>query len=241
MNIHRATINDCHLETDTAIVIDVLRAFTTAAFAFSRGAREIALVSSVEDAFRLKALFPHAMLMGEDRGHPIQGFDFDNSPSRLLHHDLTGALLIQRTSAGTQGAVRSQARNILVTGFCTVSATLRFIRDIQPGSLTLVQTGVIRDGWGDEDVACADLIESRIRGWTIDLCELKERVRNSRDGKLFTTPDHIAFPAADLEASLDIDRFDFAMKVHNLDGVRFLRKAAQQVQDTGLPDLSTNA
>jgi len=32
MIIKRATLEDCHIETDIAIAIDVLRAFTTSAF-----------------------------------------------------------------------------------------------------------------------------------------------------------------------------------------------------------------
>jgi 2-phosphosulfolactate phosphatase len=210
MIIKRATLEDCHKDTDTAIAIDVIRAFTTSAFAFSQGAREIALVSTIEDAFELKACFPKALTMGEDRGHPVEGFDFGNSPTLLLDQDLRGKRLIQRTSAGTQGVVRSRARNILATGLCTLSAT--------------IQTGVLADGWGDEDVACADLIESQLCGSIIDIDEIRARVRDSYDGRLFTIPDHFAFPSADLEAALEIDRFDFAMMVHNDHGVLILRK-----------------
>lgn len=224
MIIKRATLEDCHNENDTAIVIDVLRAFTTSAFAFSQGACEIALVSTVEDAFNMRARFPHALIMGEDRGHPVEGFDFGNSPTLLLGQDLTGKTLIQRTSAGTQGVVRSRARNILATGLCTVSATIRLVRRLQPESITLVHTGVLADGWGDEDVACADLIESWLYGGSINIDDIKARVRDSYDGKLFTTPGHFAFPSADLEAALEIDRFDFAMLVHRGDGVLLLRQ-----------------
>lgn len=223
MIIKRATLEDCHEETDTTVVIDVLRAFTTSAFAFSQGAGEIALVSTIEDAFKLKARFPHALTMGEDRGYPIQGFDFGNSPSRILDQDLTGKLLIQRTSAGTQGVVRSVAQNILATGLSTVSATVDWVRRLQPKSITLVQTGVLPDRTGDEDVACGDLIEAELEGREMDLDRIRERVRDSYSGRLFTDPDHFAYPSADLEAALAIDRFDFAMKVHNEDGMLLLR------------------
>ena len=202
----------------------MIRAFTTAAFAFSQGAREIALVSTVEDAFKLKTRFPKALIMGELRGHPIEGFDFGNSPTLLLDQDLMGKRLIQRTSAGTQGVVRSRARNILATGLCTLTATIQLVRRLQPDSITLIQTGVLAEGLGDEDIACADLIESQLCGWTIDIDVIKARVRDSYDGRLFTIPDHFAFPSADLEAALEIDRFNFAMMVHNDHGMLLLRK-----------------
>ena len=89
MIIKRATLENGHKDTDTAIAIDVIRAFTTSAFAFSQGAHEIALVSAVEYALKLKARFPHALIMGEDGGHPVEGFDFGNSPTLLLDQDLS--------------------------------------------------------------------------------------------------------------------------------------------------------
>ena len=41
-------------------VIDVLRAFTTAAFAFAAGVREIVLVGAVEEALALRERLPGA-------------------------------------------------------------------------------------------------------------------------------------------------------------------------------------
>ena len=76
MKINRATLVDCEKESDTVVVIDVLRAFTTSAFAFAQGAREIALVSTVDEAFQLRDQYPDALIMGEVRGHPVDGFDF---------------------------------------------------------------------------------------------------------------------------------------------------------------------
>ena len=38
MKIHYATLESCHDATGTVVVIDVLRAFTTAAYAFAAGA-----------------------------------------------------------------------------------------------------------------------------------------------------------------------------------------------------------
>lgn len=48
------------------VVVDVLRAFTTAAYAFAAGARRIWLVESVEHGLTLKARLPGAAAMGED-------------------------------------------------------------------------------------------------------------------------------------------------------------------------------
>ena len=45
-------------------MIDVLRAFSTAAYAFTAGVEDIRLVSTVEEAFSMKEEINHAMTMG---------------------------------------------------------------------------------------------------------------------------------------------------------------------------------
>src|SRR6266699_945518 len=55
MNLYRVTLDGCHAANGLVVVVDVLRAFTTAATAFARKAEEILLVSSVEEAFELRA------------------------------------------------------------------------------------------------------------------------------------------------------------------------------------------
>ena len=97
-------------DVDGAIVaIDVLRAFTTAAYAFGAGADAIHLVGTVDEARQLKADHPSWLAMGEDHGRRVDGFDFSNSPVEVAAHDLTGRTIVQRTSAGTQGVVAAQA------------------------------------------------------------------------------------------------------------------------------------
>ena len=114
MKFQQATLENCERLSDTVVVVDVLRAFTTAAYAFSAGAESIFLVSSVDEAFRLKQNYPEALLIGEDMGLPIEGFDFGNSPIPFVKQDLTGRRIIQRTSAGTQGIVRSKNAQVLL-------------------------------------------------------------------------------------------------------------------------------
>ena len=228
MKIHRATLDDCGIETDTVVVIDVLRAFTTSAYAFAEGICEIVLASSVEDAFILRKRFADALILGEVDGYPVEGFDLSNSPSALIGSELSGKRIIQRTTAGTQGVFRSsKARNIFATGLCSVSATVRRVLSLSPDSVTLVQTGVFPGGWGDEDIACADLIEAQINGKDLNIEQIKCRVRDSRSGRHYGDPDHDVFPSVDLDAALEVDRFDFAMSVEKEDGLLFLRPLSQ--------------
>jgi len=89
----------------TVVAIDVVRAFTTAAYAFDAGAVEIWLVAGVQEAIDLAATMPGALIMGEDHGARPDGFDFSNSPVAVSRADLHGRSIVQRTSAGTAGVV----------------------------------------------------------------------------------------------------------------------------------------
>jgi 2-phosphosulfolactate phosphatase len=108
------TLETCQNVAGALVVIDVCRAFTTAAFAFAAGAERILLAGTVEEALQLRDRFPGAIIMGESSGLPVPGFDLWNSPRDVSSADLTGKTVIQRTSAGTQGMVRSRKADVLV-------------------------------------------------------------------------------------------------------------------------------
>src|SRR5262245_55967583 len=100
-------LETCHEATGLVVVIDVIRAFTNAAFALSRAAKEIYPVSTVEEALQFKAQTPNSLACGEFGGLPPEGFDFGNSPTHTKTLDLKEKILVQRTGAGTQGIIRS--------------------------------------------------------------------------------------------------------------------------------------
>jgi 2-phosphosulfolactate phosphatase len=162
------------------------------------------------------------LAMGEVGGAPVAGFDFGNSPSQLVGLDLAGRRLVQRTSAGTQGVVRSErAELILASSFCNACATAEYLQYAAPDRLTFVITGLRPGGWGDEDAACADYIAAQLRGESPDPEPYLERVRDSAAGRLFGDPAKTDFPSSDLEYCLAVDRFDFAMRVRRAGG-RFI-------------------
>lgn len=95
-----ATLEDCHTATGLVIVIDVLRAFSNAAYAFAQGADRIVLVSTVEEALQLKQEIPNSLAIGEVGGIPPTGFDLGNSPTEMVQQEIQQRTLIQRTGAG---------------------------------------------------------------------------------------------------------------------------------------------
>jgi len=156
MKFHYTNLENCHTAQGVVLVIDVLRAFSTAAYAFSRGAKEILLVSSVEEALLLGSQIPNSKVMGEVGGLPPEGFDFGNSPTHISKENLSGITLVQRTGAVTQGVVKSiSAERMLAASFVVASVTVTFVKKIEPDEVTFVITGKTFRG-GDEDLACAE-------------------------------------------------------------------------------------
>ena len=228
MKVNHATLDTCTNATGMVVVIDVIRAFTTAPFAFSAGAGQILPVSGVEEALALREQFPGSQVMGEVGGFPPDGFDWGNSPAAFIGHDLRGRTLIQRTGAGTQGLARSQqATTLLAASFVTASATVRFIQQQNPTQVTLVAT----DPRG-EDRLCADYLQGLLEGKEVDAAATLAQVRamgeqllaHWRGGGRVSPAQLIAF-SADLDCCADLDRFDFALPVERRDGLLVMRKS----------------
>ena len=218
------SLDTCHEVDGVVVVIDVLRAFTTAAFAFDRGADEILLVSTVEEAFELREQEPDCLLIGEVGGLPIKGFDLPNSPTAVARLDLSSRRLILRTTAGTQGIVLAgKADQLFAASLCVGARTAKRIEALSPEIVTFVDTGVRTKGGGDEDVACSDYIAGILCGTPPDFADIRNRVLNSPAARKFAGTKHSDFPETDVEYALMIDRFDFAMKVARRDNLLVLR------------------
>ena len=216
MRIEYASLETCASATDTVVVIDVCRAFTTAAFAFAAGARDIILVSTVDEAFSLRERFPGALAMGEVGGLPVEGFDYGNSPHTLIGVDLAGRRIIQRTSAGTQGVVRSVNADILLaSSFVCAGATARYIKELAPASVTFVITGMGGADDAGEDLACAEYIAALLTGRKPDVAPYLKWARNwpPKSDVDQTNPTRLEQLHRDRARCLEVDRFDFALPV----------------------------
>ena len=201
------------------VVIDVLRAFTTAAYAFASGAERIVLVSGADEAFALRAAMPEAVLAGEHEGRKIAGFDHGNSPAEIARTDLRGKVVVLRSSSGTQGVVGATRASAIVLGSLVVaSATSRWLLD-RAGEVTLLAMGTPFGGDSLEDDACADHFESLLAARTPDPQRTRDRVLQSDAAKLALDPAADWISPADLDCALDIDRFDFAMVVERESGL----------------------
>jgi len=221
MKINYTNLENCADARGTVIVIDVLRAFSTAAYAFEAGAESISLVSSVEEALSLRQQHPNWLVMGEVGGLPPQGFDFGNSPTQIRAQKLAGRHLIQRTSAGTQGVARSlNADVLLVASFVIASATVQYVLQRAPQQVGFVITGGEKN---EEDLACAEYLEALFQGRAPDPQPFILRVYESYDAIRHLDPTQPEFPEEDVDFCTRIDAFHFALPVRREDGRPVLR------------------
>jgi 2-phosphosulfolactate phosphatase len=221
------SLADADQAKGAVVVIDVLRAFTTAAYAFDAGVEKIYPVSGVDEAVRLKTNLAGAHVMGEDDGYKPETFDFSNSPGEIRNIDDVGKILVQRTSAGTQGLTRAvQPEILLAASFVIASATVRYLQARQPDQVSFIVTGIYKGRDGEEDRACGDYMEALMKGERPEFEPYLERVRHSTVGDEFSSGKLGYLMQEDFDLSVQVDRFDFAMPVHREDGLLVMEKAA---------------
>ncbi len=204
-------------------IIDVFRAFTTAAVAFANGASRIIMVGSVEEAVALRASGDVQVCMGEVHGRRPEVFDFGNSPFEVSSVDFHGQSIAQRTSAGTQGIVSaSQASRLYATSLVIASATARALGGGgaagRPDRITLVAMGNAGVDRTDEDELCAIHIRNILQGRPGDAHAVRQLILAGGEAAGFHDPTNPNRHPGDLEIALDIDRYDFAIRVTMEDG-----------------------
>jgi 2-phosphosulfolactate phosphatase len=215
MKILRSDLPHCPELEGAVVVIDVLRSFTTCAYAFARGAREVIAVESIDAAVGLRDRVPGALAVGAVAGGaPAPGLDCGNSPAAIDALDLAERTLVLYTAGGVRGLMRSSHAGVLLAASLVCAyATARYLRALAPPAVTLVVTGIWTDRDGDEDHACADLIEALLRGDAPPREQYAARVRASDFGRRFASGTEPFLPRADLDHCAAVDRFDFAMPI----------------------------
>ena len=198
----------------TAVIVDVFRAFTTAAVAFARGATQIVIVPEPDEALRLRAEGVGDLCVGEVNGIRPEGFDFGNSPYELMQTELKNKVVIQSTRAGTVGvAAAGEAAAIYAGSFVTAGATAEAILRAKPPDVTIVAMGWNARVRTDEDEQCALYLRNLLEGRRPDPEAVRRLVLASGEVAKFRDPGQPHFHPEDVEIALEIDKYDFAIRV----------------------------
>ena len=210
--------------TGAVAVIDVFRAFTTAAVAFANGASHIIMVGSVDEAVSLRDEGQVQVCMGEVRGYAPPGFDFGNSPFAISEINFRDMAIAQRTGAGTQGiVVAKEADYLYAASLVTAKATARSLLSHAAERISLVAMGNAGTVRTDEDELCALHIRNLLEGRPGNAEAVRQVILAGGEIKRFNDPTDPHHPR-DLEIALDIDRYDFAIRVTIENGRPVARK-----------------
>lgn len=201
------------------VVVDVLRAFSTAAYALGAGARTIHLVGGLDEAVEVARSIPGALVVGEEHGRKPPSYDLPNSPFIVSRADVADRELVLRTSAGTQGVMAAtHADRLFVTGLATASATAAAVGACGLGAPAYVLTGWFPDWAAEDDRATAEFIEAVRTGQGPDPGAAAAAVRASPEAFRTLEAGEGNMDPRDVDLAADVDRFPFAMEVRRLDG-----------------------
>ena len=102
---------------DAAVVIDVLRATTTIAWALQNGAEAVQAFADLDELRSQSSQWPEAsrLLLGERGGCMLEGFDLGNSPVAVTPELVQGKRLFMSTTNGTRALQRVREVPCVVT------------------------------------------------------------------------------------------------------------------------------
>jgi 2-phosphosulfolactate phosphatase len=201
-----------------AVVIDVLRAFTSAAYMVHLGAERIVLMADPEEVLRFKSE-TGALAVGEVGGQMVEGFDLGNSPSRIVaagRDTFSGRTIVQRTSAGVTGAVAAagRAEQVILGSYVTASATACYLQGLKPPprTVSLIAMGNAGREKTPDDEGCASYLEHLLTGAPYSHAAALQQIVEHECTQKFLRGDQGHFPPADAVYCLQRDLFDFCLR-----------------------------
>jgi 2-phosphosulfolactate phosphatase len=208
-----------------AVIIDVFRAFSTACYIYERGAKTIIPVGGIQQAYKLKEKTPDFVLIGEREEQKPDGFDFGNSPTHIRQSDLSGKTIVHTTSSGTQGIENAVRADEIITGsFVNAGAVVRYIRQNKPETVSLVCMGYACMYPTDEDTFCAEYIKNVLEGKPNNFLAMAEKIKKGSGARFFKPEKQAWSPESDFELCLNLNRFDFVLRVERQGDLKYLRK-----------------
>jgi 2-phosphosulfolactate phosphatase len=158
---------------DVAVVVDVLRATSTASQALATGYQRVLCAETVERAFQLRA--PNRILAGERQCRRPTGFDQGNSPREAIER--CGEELVLATTNGAPTIVAATQHAPLVMLACLLNLNAVLVElELRPElNVQIVCSGT--DGAvALEDVYAAGRLSAGLRGARTDAALVAEAV-----------------------------------------------------------------
>lgn len=126
---------------DVVLVVDVIRATTTATAFLEAGASAIYTAASLEQA---RAFKDHdVVIAGEEGGLMPAGFDYGNSPREALEAKVTGKTVVMATTNGTRAAhlAATTAKHVLLASLYNAHAAARLAHELATEEVAILCAG----------------------------------------------------------------------------------------------------
>jgi len=141
------------------VIVDVLRASTTVATALGNGAKTVIPLEGPDEVIVRAKEFGRSqtLLAGEQKMHPIAGFDLGNSPQAFTPEVVEGKTILLTTTNGTRALLGVQgARDIVVASYVNFTAVLALMKVAASSNtdIAIICAGE-EGGFTLEDAACA--------------------------------------------------------------------------------------
>ena len=134
-------------------------------------------------------------------------------------------MVIQSTRAGTTGvAAATQAEAVYAGSFVVAEATAEAILRDDPPQVTIVAMGWNARVRTDEDELCALYLREPVAGPPAGPGGGAQARAGQRRGRQVRRPEQPHFHREDLEIALEIDKYDFAIRVVREDGFLVARR-----------------
>lgn len=141
------------------LIVDVLRASTTVATALGNGARTVIPVEGADEVISRSKEFARSqiLLAGEQKMHPIAGFDIGNSPQTFTPAVVEGKTILITTTNGTRTLLGVQnARDIVIASYVNFTAVLALMKVAASSNTDIAIICAGEEGvFTLEDSACA--------------------------------------------------------------------------------------
>ncbi len=141
------------------VIIDVLRASTTVATALGNGAKTVIPLEGADEVIVRSKEFARSqiLLAGEQKMHPIAGFDVGNSPQAFTPGLVEGKTILITTTNGTRALLGVQgARDIVIASYVNFTAVLALMKVAARSNTDIAIICAGEEGsFTLEDAACA--------------------------------------------------------------------------------------
>ena len=180
MRVHVAFTPAEAARVPTGIVVDVLRASSTIVQALEGGYRRVFCCAEIEEARALRGELADAVLAGERRAQPIEGFDFGNSPRDFV--EPRAEALILTTTNGTRAIVEAAVNcDVVLVGSLFNLDAVAGAAAARGEDVEIVCAGV-EGRFALDDAYCAGRIVELLEGDRTDAAEAAVRIARSFAG-----------------------------------------------------------